>query len=563
MKLSIITVNFNNRDGLQRTIDSVVCQTWCDFEWIIIDGGSTDGSKELIEQYQAHFAYWCSEPDKGIYNAMNKGIDKAKGEYLIFMNSGDCFYEADTLKKVAEVHPKADIVYGDFTQGGKKQMPFKKDILLQLYEQTICHQATFIRHRLFEKRRYDEKELKIVSDWKFWLETIVLDNASVEHIDILVADQEVIGTSTYSLALMNERTKVLHELFPPRVLESLDLLHWHDTNRPMLRTRLLIERGGWAERLTRSVLKLLDRLFLKIDFRANGYVCQIQKKEKRHSPFYDRIRNAFFHYIANPLAYRYTARYHIMDSMESIRYVIDHRCSLSRYGDGEFKVMMGQGNGFQTPNPRLSAMLRHVILADDAPNHIVGLPLNMQKTDHLIDGYPPFFWRYFTGRHIWFLRRFFRKERTYLNTQMTRFFYEVRDKSHCAEHIALLKQIWDQRDVVIVEGAQTRSGVGNDLYRNARSVKRILGPATDAIDRYDELLKAVTTYVPKDRLVLLSLGMTATVMAYDLAKLGYQAIDLGHLDIEYEWYLRGDTHMDKPVAVEGKFTNEAVGGGIL
>ena len=80
MKLSIITVNYNNREGLQRTIDSVVSQTFRDFEWIVIDGGSTDGSKELIKQYADHFSYWVSEPDKGIYNAMNKGILKATGE---------------------------------------------------------------------------------------------------------------------------------------------------------------------------------------------------------------------------------------------------------------------------------------------------------------------------------------------------------------------------------------------------------------------------------------------------------------------------------------------------
>ena len=85
MKLSIITINYNNKEGLQRTIDSVIGQTWHDFEWIIIDGGSKDGSKELIEQYQQYFAYWCSEPDKGVYNAMNKGIKHAQGEYLLFL----------------------------------------------------------------------------------------------------------------------------------------------------------------------------------------------------------------------------------------------------------------------------------------------------------------------------------------------------------------------------------------------------------------------------------------------------------------------------------------------
>lgn len=92
MKLSIITVNLNNRDGLKRPIDSVVSQTFTNYEWIVIDGGSTDGSRELIEQYSNHFAYWCNEPDKGIYNAMNKGIAHAKGEWLQFLNSGDVLY---------------------------------------------------------------------------------------------------------------------------------------------------------------------------------------------------------------------------------------------------------------------------------------------------------------------------------------------------------------------------------------------------------------------------------------------------------------------------------------
>ncbi len=92
MKLSIITVNLNNKDGLQKTIDSVISQTFKDFEWIVIDGGSTDGSKELIEKYSDYISYWVSEPDKGIYNAMNKGIKVAKGDYLEFLNSGDIFF---------------------------------------------------------------------------------------------------------------------------------------------------------------------------------------------------------------------------------------------------------------------------------------------------------------------------------------------------------------------------------------------------------------------------------------------------------------------------------------
>lgn len=112
MKLSIITVNLNNLEGLKKTYDSVVCQTFTDYEWLVIDGGSTDGSREFIEQHQDKFAYWCSEPDKGIYNAMNKGIVRAKGEYLNFMNSGDCFACEETVAEVFGKNRTADILYG-------------------------------------------------------------------------------------------------------------------------------------------------------------------------------------------------------------------------------------------------------------------------------------------------------------------------------------------------------------------------------------------------------------------------------------------------------------------
>ena len=112
MKLSIITINYNNRDGLQKTIDSVVSQTYKNFEWIIIDGGSTDGSKELIEQYQDHCAYWCSEPDKGIYNAMNKGIEKAIGDYSLFLNSGDRLHDDTVIDKIVSFLGKT--VFGNY-----------------------------------------------------------------------------------------------------------------------------------------------------------------------------------------------------------------------------------------------------------------------------------------------------------------------------------------------------------------------------------------------------------------------------------------------------------------
>lgn len=267
---------------------------------------------------------------------------------------------------------------------------------------------------------------------------------------------------------------------------------------------------------------------------------------------YQSLRHLYFKYIRIPYAYRQTSRLHILNSIDSIKYIIEHHCSVSRYGDGEFFVMGGKGNGFQSPNPRLADMLKKVITSK-CTNHVVGIPYTMKNVSNLAD-YPRFFWTHLTGKYFRFFNSFLSTEKQYISSQFTRFYIDYKDKSHCAEQVALIKKIWEKRDIVLIEGIETRSGVGNDLYDNAKSIQRILGPATNAMDLYDEMLKAIIQNVTKDKMILLSYGMVATVLAYDLAKLGYWAIDMGHIDIEYEWYKLGVT---EKVAIEGKFTNEA------
>jgi len=141
-KLSIITVNLNNAEGLRKTIESVVSQTYTDYEYIIIDGGSTDGCVEIIKQYEDKITYWVSEPDKGIYNAMNKGILKAKGEYCQFLNSGDWLIKESILHDIFSILPIADIIYGnEQTEKGIRTYPenpsfnffSKKHFAIKLY----------------------------------------------------------------------------------------------------------------------------------------------------------------------------------------------------------------------------------------------------------------------------------------------------------------------------------------------------------------------------------------------------------------------------------------------
>lgn len=265
MTLSIITINYNNRAGLQRTIDSVLFQTWRDYEWIIIDGGSTDGSKELIEQYQEHFAYWCSEPDRGIYHAMNKGIAEAIGDYLIFMNSGDAFYNENVLAKVFSVERTADIITGQVVRADNNKLlrRYGDNLLLQLYTNTINHQGSFIKRDLFRNRQYDES-LKIVSDWKFWLETIIFGNAKVEVVNDVIAIQDMEGISfgkntSYCIASqLEERQRVLDLFFPPLLQQTLNEYNRQHKSPYIIYGKQLEQKSHFLHAIGWRLLRLLS-----------------------------------------------------------------------------------------------------------------------------------------------------------------------------------------------------------------------------------------------------------------------------------------------------------------
>lgn len=216
-KFSILTINLNNREGLKKTIESIVNQTFKDFEFIVIDGGSTDGSVDIIKAYSAKIDYWVSEPDKGIYNAMNKGILKATGEYCNFMNSGDCFHQKDVLEKV---YPECqeDIVVGKvFMEGyGIWGHPYPTITMIDLIN-GLPHQAIFVKTSILIDNPYDEN-LCIFSDWKFLLELLILKNSTFRSIDVIVANYENGGISKTNIELcIIEKDKVLRDFLPERI----------------------------------------------------------------------------------------------------------------------------------------------------------------------------------------------------------------------------------------------------------------------------------------------------------------------------------------------------------
>lgn len=220
-KISVITINYNNKNGLEKTLESVTSQDYTDYEYIVIDGGSTDGSNSLLETYSKNITYWVSEPDKGIYNAMNKGIEAAKGEYLIFINSGDHFYHADTLSSVVQFLSQEDIIYGklEVIQGDQKYIKnYSQDLtLFYFFYESLPHPATFIRRDAFKKYGFYDEQLKIVADWKWFLIAISKYQASYRSIDQTISTFYLDGISSNTQNLekiANEKDLTFSTHFP-------------------------------------------------------------------------------------------------------------------------------------------------------------------------------------------------------------------------------------------------------------------------------------------------------------------------------------------------------------
>lgn len=215
MKISIITINLNNKDGLKKTIESVINQTVYDkVEYIIIDGGSTDGSIDVIKENLDKFSFWASEKDNGIYNAMNKGIKVSTGDYLLFLNSGDYLKENNVLEK-ALPYLEYDVVYGnEWKVNERYKGPYEAKYPDKLDEgffrrTSLPHQSTFIRSELFKENTYSET-FKIISDWKFFIEAF-RSGKTYKHMPFIVSVYDCSGFSCQHLDLMQQEKDIFYK----------------------------------------------------------------------------------------------------------------------------------------------------------------------------------------------------------------------------------------------------------------------------------------------------------------------------------------------------------------
>lgn len=245
-------------------------------------------------------------------------------------------------------------------------------------------------------------------------------------------------------------------------------------------------------------------------------------------------------------------RWDIRDKKETVEKILEGY-SISRYGDGEFSIIINPKDiSFQKYDSKLSQKLFEV-LNSDLENHLVAIPTPLIKVDDLTktDGW---FWSKYYFQKKKHLYRILDQGKIYYDAMISRFYMPYVEKNKNTEYIEELKNYFSDKNILILEGEFTRFGLGNSLLNKAKKIERILCPAKNSFSKYDEIIKEVENNYSKETLLLIALGPTATILAYDFCKLGYQALDIGHLDVEYEWYLMKATHK---VDLANKIVNEA------
>lgn len=251
---------------------------------------------------------------------------------------------------------------------------------------------------------------------------------------------------------------------------------------------------------------------------------------------------------------------HIVSVDKTIDAIIQRKASIARYGDGEFDIIYGRPEGFQPQNKQLARRLKEILKKNhESDRFLVALPDCFGDLSHFIPE-AQVHWQLRLNKERWRWYRLLDRSHPYYHAQISRFYHDWADKSQSQNWAHKLKQIWTGRSLLIVEGEKTRMGVGNDLFDSAKSIRRILCPSENAFNHYTSILNMIRHFASPDDLILMALGPTATVLAYDLFGYGYQAVDIGHVDLEYEWMKRGAT---KKIIIPGRYVNEVEGGDIV
>lgn len=263
-KLSIITINYNNKLGLSKTINSIITQSATQFEYIIIDGGSTDGSKELIVENEKDIDKWVYETDKGIYNAMNKGVKMATSEFVLFINSGDVLFDNDVILKTLHLlDSNFSFIYGNlfYNENGKNVLfgthPDKLSFTYFI-QNSLPHPACFMKRELFDKHFYYNENLKIVADWEFFIYCICKENEPYKHINTTISNFDVSGVSSNpnNKLVMDQEHQYVFEKHFPLFIDEIKIINEHQGTVNFMFEKIKTQKFRWS--ILKRFIKLLS-----------------------------------------------------------------------------------------------------------------------------------------------------------------------------------------------------------------------------------------------------------------------------------------------------------------
>lgn len=624
VKVSVIIPVYNCEKYIRECIESLINQTLKECEFIFVNDGSIDKSKEIIEEYASKDIRikLINQKNGGVSVARNTGLENAVGEYIGFVD-GDDYIDIDYYENLynTAVKNSCDIVMCDWkSQTNYLSLPFEKDRILNkkyieenIYPYFIQYEGMnsvwnkIFRTRLIKQNKIEfPKGVKLGEDAIFNIKAFTYLNNCFYLSYSGYFYREVEGSATkdiikndYFKAALNTYKNIPDEYkdwaIKPEEIErlkaikflntviSLTYIYFVPNKNNTLKDRykyvkdmikneqvlllfnryykdISINRGRYERKLIENIKKtnILNIYLLTLYSRLrnrNRYICNqnwgIGIMKKYLVMMYSNI-NIFIRNFKSSAAKIFVKPPKVKLIDETIEEILRDNCSVSRFGDGELWLICGGSIRYQKSDNRLRERLKEVLISN-SDNHIVTIPdvftverLNL-RTDENVE-----FWKEHLRKHRsdWYANLDLKKQ--YYNTAISRFYIPIKNKKDSERYIGLLKQIWDKKDIVIVEGSGSRLGVGNDLFNNATSIERLICPAENAFDKYSEIINEAKR-LDRKKLILIALGPTATVLAYDLYKLGYWAIDIGHIDLEYEWFKLG---VKKQIKIENKYTNE-------